>query len=385
MTEDVRRSKSTGILDALLDRRTTETPCTSVDQMAVADPLPPAFMTASSPAMQGPSPTSAFSRFSQLRRAEAPTNFQPPFTLEGIALYLDRASPTDDLAYLTEGYYSPADSFRPVVRTNGEVSSSSQPMRKSLSFPKMKRDTPLKSCVLNEKYLRRAKSVRFADTQGLPLIEAIHQLKVGDSSYTENKIVPYNENCEFQPVELVSCRQSKASKDKQHSTTTATNTTSPYAVPAAKKKQLPALTLSPSTVSPVVGPPQLNRQLSPPIPRRVFRFSQPGSEPGFYERVSRDNIVLESVRDEPRMIRGVIRVSNLSYHKEVTVRWSHDHWRSYHDTNAVFSANDGHTDRFTFELPANGEDIEFALRFKCDGAEYWDSNRGKNYVVEGVR
>lgn len=383
MTEDVRRSKSTGILDALLDR-STDTLCTS-DQMAVADPLPPAFMAASTPAMQGPSPTSAFSRFSQLRRAEPPNNFHSPnFTLEGIALLLDRASPTDDLSYLTEGYYSASDSLKTVVRTNGEVSSS-QRMRKSLSFPKMKRDTPLKSCVLNDKYLRRAKSVRFADTQGLPLIEAIHQLSVGDSSYTENKIVPYSDNCEFQPIKLVSCRQSRAAKDKPHlSTTPDATTTTPYTVPATKMA-LPPLTLAPPAASPVVGSPQLSRQLSPPTPRRVFRFNQPGSEPGFYERVSRENIVLESARDEPRMIRGVVRVSNLSYHKEVTVRWTHDHWRSYHDTNAVFSANDGHTDRFTFELPANGEDIEFALRFKCDGTEYWDSNRGKNYVVEGLR
>lgn len=346
--------------------------------MAVADPLPPAFMTASSPAMQ--SPASAFSRFSQLRRAEAPKhNFQPPhFTLESIALLLDRTSPTDDLAYLTEDYYSTSST---IVRTNGEVSSRQRPIQKSLSFPNVKRDAPLalKSCVQNEKILRRTKSVRFADTQGLPLIEAIHQLSVGDSSYTENKIVPYNENCEFQPVKLVSCRQSQA----RHSTNTCTSTTT-----TATAAAVPALNLDPPTPPPVVVkavPPQLSRQFSPPMSRRVFRFNQPGSEPGFFERVNRDNIVLESVRDEPRMIRGVIRVSNLSYHKEVTVRWTHDQWRSYHDTNAVFSANDRHTDRFTFELPANGEDVEFALRFKCTGTEYWDSNRGKNYVVEGSR
>ena len=367
-TEDVRRSKSTSILDALLDSRTRTPfePCANKDQMAVADPLPPTLITASAPAMQ--SPTSAFSRFSQLRRAEAPqNNFQSaPFTLEGIALLLDRVSPTNDLAYLTEDYYSTSSD---IVRTSGEVSSGQRRLQKS--------------CVQNGKLLRRTKSVRFADTQGLPLIEAIHQLSVGDSSYTENKIVPYNDNCEFQPVKLVSCRQSK-----ENTSLLTTAVTTP--APVAKKPESYALRLEPPALAPLPlsvppVPSQINRQLSPPANRRVLRFNQPGSEPGFYERVSRDNIVLESVRDEPRMVRGVIRVSNISYHKEVTVRWTHDHWRAYHDTNAVFSANDGHTDRFTFELPANGEDIEFALRYKCDGEEYWDSNRGKNYVIEGLR
>ena len=350
--------------------------------MAVADPLPPSLITSSAPAMQ--SPTSAFSRFSHLRRAEAPqNNFQSaPFTLEGIALLLDRISPTNDLAYLTEDYYSTSSA---IVRTNGDVSSRGQrAIQKSLSFPKVKRDAPLKSCVQNGKLLRRTKSVRFADTQGLPLIEAIHQLSVGDSSYTENKIVPYNDNCEFQPVKLVSCKQSK------QNTSLLTRPAVTATASAAKKPESYTLRLEPPVLTPLPlslppVPSQINRQLSPPANRRVLRFNQPGSEPGFYERVSRENIVLESVRDEPRMIRGVIRVANISYHKEVTVRWTHDHWRAYHDTNAVFSANDGHTDRFTFELPANGEDIEFSLRYKCNGAEYWDSNRGKNYVVEGLR
>ena len=361
--------------EALLDCRNTASPCTGVyvDQMAVADPLPPVLMatSCSSPALH--SSASAFSRFNQSRRAVAPLK-PPPFTLEGIALLLDRASPTDDLAYLTADYYSTSNA---TVRTNGEVSSNPQPIRKSLSFPKVKRDALLKSCVPNEKCLRRTKSVRFADTQGLPLIEAIHQLSDGDSSYTENKIVPYNESCEFQPVKLVSCRDARL--QPPHADTPSVQTVTAASVPHTK------IVIEPTSPPPLVAaPPRLNRQLSPPsATRRVFRFSQPGSEPGFYERVSRESVVLESVRDEPRMVRGVVRVSNLSYHKEVTVRWSHDHWRSYHDTNAIFSANDGHTDRFTFELPANGEDIEFAIRFKCDGSEYWDSNRGKNYVVEG--
>ena len=367
-TEDIRRTKSASVLDALLDGRVTENNCfsASVDQMAVADPLPPSFMGTT--AMQA----NAFSRFSQLRRVEAPTSRQqPPFTLESLAVLLDKTSPTNDLAYLTADYYATSSSLTTIPRTAGEASSKRY-IQKSRSFPKVKRDAPLKSCVSNEKVLRRSKSVRFADSQGLPLIEA-HQLSVGDSSYTENKIVPYDDACELQPVRVVSCRQSKA----EHTTAAVNKVEAP----------IPSL-IKPPTPPPTMVVPKLSRQLSPlspPANRRMLRFSQPGSEPGFFERVSRDSIALESVRDEPRMIRGVIRVSNISYHKEVTVRWSHDHWRSFHDTSAIFSANDGLTDRFTFELPANGEDIEFSLRYRCEGAEYWDSNRGKNYVVESLR
>lgn len=349
--------------------------------MACADLLPPMLMATSSPGMHSSGAASAFSRFNQSsRRAAAPqVNLQSaPMTLEGIASLLDRHSPTDDLAYLTADYYSTSSA---IVRTSGEASSSiSRALHKSRSFPKVKRDvTPLKSCVQNEKYLRRTKSVRFADTQGLPLIEAIHQLSVEDSSYTENKIVPYSDSCEFQPVKLVSCKRSKPANTISQPKPTQQP---PHSLLLVDKNTPPPL------VSPPLNLPPLTRQMSPPTPvggKRVFRFSQPGSEPGFYDRVNRECVVLESVRDEPRMIRGVVRVQNISFAKEVMVRWSHDRWRSYHDTSAVFSANDGHTDRFTFELPANGEDIEFALRYKCDGEEYWDSNRGKNYSVGGSR
>ena len=334
--------------------------------MAVADPLPPTCM-ASNHGFQG---WNTFSRFSHLRRAESPNqNSEPLFTLESLAaeLALLSTSPTGDLTYLTEDYYATSTTISYSTR---DASSKRPGFSKSLSFPKVKRDGPLKSCVHTDKVIRRAKSVRFADTQGLPLIEAIHQLSSGDSSYTENKIVPYDDEEAFQPVRIVSCRQSVESKSRE-----------PCKVEEEPPPHKQALELPPEEPSTA---PKLRRQPSPPK-RRLFRFGQPGSEPGFYERVGRENVVLESVRDEPGMIRGIARVANISFHKEITVRWTHDHWRTYHDTNAVYCANDGATDRFTFELPANGDDVEFAIRFRCNGSEYWDNNRGINYVVERSR
>ena len=330
--------------------------------MAVADLL--------RPNPQGIPAGAPFSRFSQVRRSATSNHNseQPPFTLESLAEIIGRSNPTNDLAYLTEGYYTPPTP--PRATTQGQTPSRRH-FQKSLSFPKVKRDSTPRPCVQGDRVLRRSKSVRFADTQGLPLIEAIHQLSAGDSSYTENKIVPYDESCEIQSVRVVSCREIQA-KNKKNS-------------PAKETKQeVPKITVE---SGPATSSAKFTRQTSssPSSPRRIFRFSLPGSEPGFFERVSKDKVALESIREEPRLIQGIIRVANVAFHKEVHIRWSHDHWRSYHDTMAVFLANDGATDRFLFELPANGEDMEFCIRFKCDGTEYWDNNRGKNYRVEGNR
>ena len=349
--------------------------------MAVAVPLPLAFMDSSQRQIQG---WNTFSRFSQLRRAGSPDrNNEPCFTLETLAaeLAILSSSPTcGDLTYLTEDYYTTSTTIS-YSTYDGSSSHAKPPLSKSLSFPKVKRDAPLKSCVHTEKVMRRTKSVRFADTQGLPLIETVHQLSIGDSSYTQNKIVPYDEEGDFHQVKLISCKQSKEGPTSLNSegkrrTAAAEAAAAPSPPPP---RNCTVLLVPPSVLTP--PPAKLSRQMSPPR-RRQLRFNQPGSEPGFYERVGRDGVVLESVRDEPGMIRGVVRVANVAFHKEVTIRWTHDYWRTYHDTHAIYCANDGATDRFAFELPINGDQIEFAIWFRCNNCDYWDNNRGKNYVVQ---
>ena len=382
-TEEIRRTKSGSFLDALrnypllADARKADS--AGVGPMAVAAPLPLTFMDSSQCQIQGGWNT--FSRFSQLPRADSPDrNNEPRFTLETLAaeLAILSSSPTcGDLTYLTEDYYTTSTTIS-YSTYEGSSSHAKPPLSKSLSFPKVKRDASLKSCVHTEKVMRRAKSVRFADTQGLPLIEAIHQLSIGDSSYTENKIVPYDEEGDFHQVKLVSCKQSKELGSMSLNSEEKGKVAAAAAVAVAPNHTV--LLVSPSAV--LTPPPaKLSRQMSPPK-RRLFRFNQPGSEPGFYERVGRDGVVLESVRDEPGMIRGVVRVANVAFHKEVTIRWTHDHWRTYHDTHAMYCANDGATDRFTFELPINGDQIEFAIWFRSNNCDYWDNNRGRNYVAQ---
>ena len=230
-------------------------------------------------------------------------------------------------------------------------------LTKSRSLPNFS-TSRIKSSSSSKPPLRKAKSVRFADTQGLPLVEAVHQLSLKDSSYTANKIVPYDDQ-----EDILGCRPLILTAPE---------------VSTVGRNSLPLARNSPPTT-------HARRQNSPnsrsPVHKHTFTFTQPSLEPDFFERVKKESVVLESIREEPRSLHGIVRVSNLSYCKDVTIRWTHDGWRTSHDTSAVFCSNDGNTDRFAFELPINGDDVSFAIRYKVESGEHWDNNRGANYTV----
>ena len=75
------------------------------------------------------------------------------------------------------------------------------------------------------------------------------------------------------------------------------------------------------------------------------------------EKLSKYNIVLESVCCRGAAIRGMIRVRNLSYEKKVFVRYSFDFWNSSKDCSADFfpiiTPSEGHAcfDLFEFTIP----------------------------------
>ena len=285
-----------------------------------------------------------YNSVNRLRRPDSSDKSTADLALQSLAAELTRqlsTSPTGSSSYLSGAGELGSPIYFPGNERRRNFS-------KSRSFPTLKRDGPLKSCVQTERVYRRTKSVRFADTQGLPLVEAVHQLSSGDSSYTENKIVPFSEDIVLTPVPL--------------------------------KKAPKCVNGLPFSASSTKDGPS-SPKLSSPIHKHRLEFTQPGSEPDFFERVSRDKVVLESVRTESRILHGNVRVSNIAYDKDICVRWTHDNWRTFHDTCAVFCVNDGNTDRFSFELPINGDDLQFALRYKTNGQEFWDNNRGHNYSV----
>ena len=120
-------------------------------------------------------------------------------------------------------------------------------------------------------------------------------------------------------------------------------------------------------------------------------FEQPGGQPDFMDRVRDEQVCLENaiVTDSiSSTISGTVRVRNLDFHKSVHIRYTLDGWKTFADLQATYVQNtcDGFSDKFTFTLYAHtvqvGQRLEFAVRFQCRGAQYWDSNGGNNYVFQ---
>ncbi|XP_046396638.1 uncharacterized protein LOC124163637 isoform X2 [Ischnura elegans] len=162
---------------------------------------------------------------------------------------------------------------------------------------------------------------------------------------------------------------------------------------------------------------------SPGLPRRPRKyhlmplFPQPGAAADFLDRVRERYVCLESAVEEDAdeeeddgseffgvngwSVLGTVRVRNLAFHKTVHARASADGWRSHADVPASYlpGSCDGFSDRFAFELRPgipqtggglgagpfprripNGGRLELAVRFQCQGSQYWDNNSGVNYV-----
>ena len=121
--------------------------------------------------------------------------------------------------------------------------------------------------------------------------------------------------------------------------------------------------------------------------RRTCRFIQPGTLPNFIEKTLSQKVLLEGAIVEQSFIHGKVRVTNMAYDKEVVVRWTRNNWRTFRESSCSYCPglyNGGQTDRFSFLLPTTVEDneIEFVIRYKIDGQEYWDNNAGLNYVIK---
>lgn len=127
------------------------------------------------------------------------------------------------------------------------------------------------------------------------------------------------------------------------------------------------------------------------VPTRVLTplFQQPGSQVDFLERVRQQRVVVENIEvGDDLSVRGVVRVLSLDFHKSVFVRYTFDQWRNYHEATAAYvpGSYDGLTDRFSFLLWGNflQDDgaLIFCVRYHTLGQEFWDNNRGRDYVLQ---
>ncbi|GCB73950.1 protein phosphatase 1 regulatory subunit 3E [Scyliorhinus torazame] len=117
-------------------------------------------------------------------------------------------------------------------------------------------------------------------------------------------------------------------------------------------------------------------------------FTNPGRWPDFQQQVRLARVCLESISTDQFSILGVIKVWNLAYEKQVTVRYTLNQWSSFVDIAACHSAHsaDNQTDTFSFKLVApvfldTGGTLQFAIRYLAAGQEYWDNNKGSDYQV----
>ena len=118
-------------------------------------------------------------------------------------------------------------------------------------------------------------------------------------------------------------------------------------------------------------------------------FVQPSEKTdSFMKRVYSQNVCLEYIACNNLVITGLIRVTNLSYMKEVTVRFTLNGWQTYRDIWADFmsTCSDGKTEQFSFRisLPHDFEEnrhMEFAIRYRVSNQEFWDNNNRNNYHV----
>jgi len=131
-------------------------------------------------------------------------------------------------------------------------------------------------------------------------------------------------------------------------------------------------------------------------PRKLDRmlvplFQQPGGMANFLDVVRERRVCLENalVQDPVTLaIQGTVRVINIDYHKSVHIRYTLNAWQNFSDLQAVYVPNscDGFSDKFSFVLYCHtltvGQRLEFAVRFQCKGAQYWDNNAGANYCFQ---
>ncbi|RVE74556.1 hypothetical protein OJAV_G00023730 [Oryzias javanicus] len=119
-----------------------------------------------------------------------------------------------------------------------------------------------------------------------------------------------------------------------------------------------------------------------------LQFTNPGTLPGFEQKVREVKVLLESVEADEFSLSGFVRVLNMAFEKSVSLRYSLNNWITFMDSLATYVPNssDGVTDKFCFKIVMptyldNGGALQFAIKYCVGGREFWDNNHGNNYKV----
>ncbi|XP_007546828.2 uncharacterized protein LOC103134498 [Poecilia formosa] len=150
---------------------------------------------------------------------------------------------------------------------------------------------------------------------------------------------------------------------------------------------LPKLQGSNSVV--VEGKDSVEYHLSP------LTFSLPLPSEEVLAKVLSQKVELEAIGLLPgtTILKGVVRVLNISYNKSVYVRTSLDRWATHFDLLAEYvpGSSDGVMDSFSFKLtlgPPFGDQgvrVDFCLRYETPVGTFWANNNNRNYVLSCQR
>ncbi|KAL7398557.1 hypothetical protein ABVT39_011475 [Epinephelus coioides] len=137
-------------------------------------------------------------------------------------------------------------------------------------------------------------------------------------------------------------------------------------------------------------------EISLPYLKPVFN-QQPGDQEGFLHRLHAQKVCLERVLCFELGVIGITQVMNLDFEKDVTARYSFTDWKSCSETKASWVSTITKTweggggqfscDTFRFHLPVPpflqpGAVLQFAIRYRVCGAEYWDNNDGTYKITD---
>lgn len=122
-----------------------------------------------------------------------------------------------------------------------------------------------------------------------------------------------------------------------------------------------------------------------------LNFSLPLSDGELFIKVRDQKVVLESLELLPgtAILKGVVRVLNISFSKAVYVRTTLDTWSSHFDLLAEYmpGSSDGQMDSFSFKLTLvppfreQGTRVDFCLRYETPVGTFWANNNSGNYVL----
>nr|XP_046251180.1 uncharacterized protein ppp1r3ab [Scatophagus argus] len=120
-------------------------------------------------------------------------------------------------------------------------------------------------------------------------------------------------------------------------------------------------------------------------------FSLPLPSKELFFKVQEQKVELETIEILPgtTILKGVVRVLNISFNKAVYVRTTLDTWSSHFDLLAEYipGSSDSLTDCFSFKITLvppfeeQGARVDFCLRYETPVGTFWANNNNRNYVL----